>query len=804
MSNDTDATVKFGADGSDLSGQLGGIASAFGAHFKNMEGTLGSFQSKLGGVSSAINLLAGGLIAGALGSAISNTVRGFSEFADEIGKVQIRTGLSADELQKLKFAAEQSDVGFQQLTFGLTRLQRALEEGKKPGTEMRRTLEDVGFSSEKLKGVKIDEAVNIIADKFKGMSDATQRSAEAIKIFGRSGAALVPFFSQGAEGIENLKKKAVELGIVFSDDAIAQGNQLDNELKQLKSQSDALSNSIGLALTPTVTALVKSMQQSSSSAMDWGIVIKGAVGGIAAVFIGFKTTVEIVFATVKLGIEDFLTVVSVAGKIIDLAFTGDWGKIEKAWAEGLASLDKNVETARDSIIKSATASRDALLTLFDTPPPAPKANKGDDDSKQSSALLDEFKKELAEKKAASDAFMGFSKAQEAKFWQSKLSEFRKGSSAYAEVQREMNAAQREATKQAFDEQIKIQYDFLAREKEGGLARVQEASNIARDIGAKYGLLSPQYREAMKKVEEAALAHTKNMIAIDAEIANSHRDHALAMVDFDEALLKIENTREGIKAEAVALQAAAIEERKFTIKREALLKNMALDDLDSLEHQKHLAELLALDDAYTVAVATGSAQIKAARMKDMSDIEQSWASVTSAMGSSLSSSIKGMVAGTLTLSKAFKNMGASILGAMVDIWAQLIAKSIVKEAALTGTTAAGAIARIGIYAWESAAAVFAWWSRLNPLVAAAMAAIAVATVYGFASNIGGGGSGGGGGAAAATGGDTSGGTQQTASSAPQAAAAPIYNIYVQGDLVDHAELARKLRLPTQYLSNIDTV
>lgn len=807
MSTGTDdVSVKFGADGNALAGQLADISTTLNNHFKGMSGALSEFQTQTSKVANALQYLAGGAVVGLIGSSLSKIVNQFTDFSDQLQKVQVRTGLSGEELQKLQFAAKMSDISTEQLTFGLTRLARSMEEAKKPSSEMRKTFDDIGISSSDLKTLKVDEVLGKVADRFKTMGDATQRTAEAMQIFGRSGASLIPFLVQGADGIDTLKKKAAELGIVFNDDLIAQGANLDNEMKQLSAQSTALSYSIGSALIPTTTALVKALQQASTSTIEWAVIIKGAVGGVAAIFIGLKLSIEIAFTAIKATISTFVDSIVLVGQIVDLAFTGDWGRIKKVWDDGLTGLSKTVETAKDSIFRDARASQEALLTLFSTPPPAPKLSKGGEDKAGSSALLEEFKLELAEKKASASAFVEFSKAEEARFWQSKLSEFTKGSSAYMEVLKEMHTAQRAADKKAFDEKIKLQVDYMERERTGGIERVQLASNIARDVGKAYGLQSDQYRQAMKKVEETAQQHTAAMIALDNEIAVAHRDHALAMVEFDATVTAALDLEETSKAVDRVIREVNFEEQKYAIKRDALVKAMLLDTQETLEHQKHLSELAALDDAYATSVAAGANKLKAAKIQDDNAIKASWAGVVGSMSTSLAASIKGMIAGTTTLTGAIKNMGSSILSAMVDLGVQMVAKWIFTQLALTGVSATQAVARIGIYAMESAAAVYAWWARLNPIVAGVLAVAAAATVYGFAKNIisGGSNNAGAGGAASAP---SVGGADATASGTSgtqPAQAAPVYNIYVQGDLVDHTELARKLRLPTQYLSNIDTV
>jgi hypothetical protein len=63
----------------------------------------------------------------------------------------------------------------------------------------------------------MDALLPAISDKFKQMAPGAAKNALAIQLFGRSGLQMLPFLNRGSAGMEELKKKANELGIVIGD-----------------------------------------------------------------------------------------------------------------------------------------------------------------------------------------------------------------------------------------------------------------------------------------------------------------------------------------------------------------------------------------------------------------------------------------------------------------------------------------------------------------------------------------------------------------------------------------------------------
>ena len=66
------------------------------------------------------------------------------------------------------------------------------------------------------------------------MEDGAGKTALAIKLFGKSGADLIPLLNQGRAGIKELTDEAAKLGIVISTETAAKAEQFNDTLKNYR------------------------------------------------------------------------------------------------------------------------------------------------------------------------------------------------------------------------------------------------------------------------------------------------------------------------------------------------------------------------------------------------------------------------------------------------------------------------------------------------------------------------------------------------------------------------------------------
>ncbi|HTE42407.1 MAG TPA: hypothetical protein VK629_16410 [Steroidobacteraceae bacterium] len=192
--------------------------ASFEAGMTRVEGKLDGFQRSVVTGARSLAALGAGFASGAgIISFIGSVVRA----ADEIGDAAERAGVLASELSRMKYVAEQSDVSFESLSIGIKKMQDNISNaarGMKPSVE---ALAAINIEAGKLKGIGLQEQLGLIADRFKRVTDAEDRTRIAMDLFGKSGADLIPMLMRGRAGINDFAAEADRLGITLDDRATA-------------------------------------------------------------------------------------------------------------------------------------------------------------------------------------------------------------------------------------------------------------------------------------------------------------------------------------------------------------------------------------------------------------------------------------------------------------------------------------------------------------------------------------------------------------------------------------------------------
>lgn len=103
----------------------------------------------------------------------------------------------------------------------------------------------------------LQDILGDVAEAFKsGLVPETLRSGDAVKLFGRDGAQLVPLLMQGKDGIAVLMAEAKKMGVVLGEDQVAQAQKLFLAHKQLDMAIAGVSNQFAMALAPAATQVL--------------------------------------------------------------------------------------------------------------------------------------------------------------------------------------------------------------------------------------------------------------------------------------------------------------------------------------------------------------------------------------------------------------------------------------------------------------------------------------------------------------------------------------------------------------------
>ena len=234
---------RFGEFGGIVGASLGAVGNSITKLVRDVGDLSGATGAlKIGGIGFA----AIGAGAATAGAALVGIAVHASEAADHLYHLSESTGVSARDLSGLSVVAKIGGVDIDTLAMGLERLDRnALMAAESPNlltNGFRKLGIQVTDSNGHLKSTT--ELFSEVASRFSGMEDGATKTAIAMQLFGRSGAALIPVLDQGSEAIKYWIEYATKVGAVLDGSAAYGAHAFHEELTKLELISQGFQNTL--------------------------------------------------------------------------------------------------------------------------------------------------------------------------------------------------------------------------------------------------------------------------------------------------------------------------------------------------------------------------------------------------------------------------------------------------------------------------------------------------------------------------------------------------------------------------------
>lgn len=175
-----------------------------------------------------------------------------AEYADKFDKASLRTGIEVENLQRLDYAAGQSGVSLETLEKSAKKINDRMGELSEGNKNTAAMFEALGVSVYNADGTM--RSSNDVFDdtlmKLAEMGDTAEATALGTDLFGKAYVDMKPLLAAGADGIQELKDRADELGLVMSGDAVSAGVKFGDTVADIKSSLGGLINTLGAAVVP--------------------------------------------------------------------------------------------------------------------------------------------------------------------------------------------------------------------------------------------------------------------------------------------------------------------------------------------------------------------------------------------------------------------------------------------------------------------------------------------------------------------------------------------------------------------------
>lgn len=321
-----------------------------------------------------------GSILGTLGAA----VRQFAHTGSELHDLSTSTGVSAEMLSALGYAAKQSGIDIEVLHIALRGMAKFTAQVASGNKGAAKTLEQLGISTSTFLAAKPEQRLALLADGLRNISDPGLRAALAMKTLGKSGEALLPMLADGSAGLNAFIARARELGIVITDEEAAKADALGDAWDDLLAVFGAIAFRTGAALAETMQAIIETAIVGAQSVGEFvrnnqGLVVVlaaasvagGTVGGVFLALAGISIGLSAIMGGLNAIISFACAAWTVLGTIKSAVAAVNTWLAATLTAEGIAALWAAMQTsllsAAMTVLEIVTGAAAAMLTFFTTP-----------------------------------------------------------------------------------------------------------------------------------------------------------------------------------------------------------------------------------------------------------------------------------------------------------------------------------------------------------------------------------------------------------------------------------------------------
>ncbi len=192
-----------------------------------------------------------------IGKTVIGAASSFAKTGDAVAKLSKETGLSVEELQELRYAAESSDVSTETFNESMKAFSKGLADARKGTGPLYSALKDT--NPELLKSALAAENTGGALELLMGsMGDVKKAdfTPEFLKaVFGKKGGDMKAFADMKPEEIAKLRKEVQSLGVVMSKQDAGNSGEFVETFTKLNKAITGVKNVVVAALLPAFTIL---------------------------------------------------------------------------------------------------------------------------------------------------------------------------------------------------------------------------------------------------------------------------------------------------------------------------------------------------------------------------------------------------------------------------------------------------------------------------------------------------------------------------------------------------------------------
>jgi hypothetical protein len=365
---------------------------------------LQGLSDKVEGLNDRFGDLAGGL-AGVLSvAAVKQMVTDTGQALNEISTLAQVAGISAERFQELSYGARSVGVENDKLGDIFKDVQDKVGDFLSTGGgELQDFFEkiapQVGVTADQFRTLSGPEALQLFVSSLEKANLSQSQMTFYLESIADDASRLLPLLQNNGNGFAELSKQARELGLVLSNDVVAQGVQLQTSLGTMDALTENLHQRLAIGLNPTVSELSglmqdlsKDTQGATEASAALGAMVKlvtsfgigiysvfksvgGMIGGVAASMVALLTgDFKGAFNIATEAGSDFLGTYAEGIERIDKLWSGEYAqagreatevqrKIKESFEQSQKTMKGYTAVTQDAVKKTADAQKSIVSAL---------------------------------------------------------------------------------------------------------------------------------------------------------------------------------------------------------------------------------------------------------------------------------------------------------------------------------------------------------------------------------------------------------------------------------------------------------
>lgn len=215
-------------------------------------------EAGLGRVSAAFGSMLPQLAALASVAGFGSLIKSQIDLGDQLHKTSQKLGIAVEDLSAYQYAAKLSDVSNEQLTGGLAKLAKTMQDAASNKTgEAANAFRALGISVTDAAGNlrPLNTVLDEVSARFEETQDGTNKTAMAMALFGRSGTELVPMLNS----LRSVADEARRTGNIVSTDFARKSEQFNDSMTRMEKAAGNFARTVGTVVVPVLAEMMERM-----------------------------------------------------------------------------------------------------------------------------------------------------------------------------------------------------------------------------------------------------------------------------------------------------------------------------------------------------------------------------------------------------------------------------------------------------------------------------------------------------------------------------------------------------------------